>query len=72
MTFLDHLNSPKFDIMQNQSGGKMIKYRQSQALTSNFESFWSIVDCQLTNSIGADPGPAAPALSPLAPAPALL
>ena len=43
MTFLDHLNSPKFDFTQNQSGGKILKFQQSQALTSHFESFWSIV-----------------------------
>ena len=45
MTFLDRLNSPKFDFMQNQSGGKIIKFQKSQALTSNFESFWSITQC---------------------------
>ena len=28
---------------KNWSGGKIIKYQQSQALTSQFESFWSIV-----------------------------
>ena len=44
MTFLDHLNLLKCDFMQNQSGGKMIKFQQSPALTSHFESFWSIVD----------------------------
>ena len=43
MTFLDCLNSPKFDFIQNLSGGKIIKFQQSQALTSHFESFWSIV-----------------------------
>ena len=43
MAFLDRLNSPKFDFTQNRSGGKIIKYQQSQALSSNFESFWSIV-----------------------------
>ena len=43
MTFLDCFNSPKFDFTQNQSGGKIIKFQQSQALTSHFESFWSIV-----------------------------
>ena len=43
MTFLDCLNSQKFDFTQNQSGGKIIKFQQSQALTSHFESFWSIV-----------------------------
>ena len=44
MTFLDHLNLLKFDFMQNRSDGKIIKFLQSQALTSHFESFWSIVD----------------------------
>ena len=39
MTFLDRLNLPKFDIMQNRSGGKMIKFQQSQALTSHFDGF---------------------------------
>ena len=43
MTFLERLNSLKFDFMQNLSCGKMIKLQQSQALTSHFESFWSIV-----------------------------
>ena len=43
MTFLDRLNSPKCDFTQNQSGSKIIKDQQSQALTSHFESFWSIV-----------------------------
>ena len=37
MTFLDRLNS------QNRSGGKVIKFQQSQVLTSHFESFWSMV-----------------------------
>ena len=31
------------DFTQNQSSGKIIKIQQSQALTSHFESFWSIV-----------------------------
>ena len=43
MIFLDRLNSPKFDFMQNKSGGKMMKFQHSQALTSHFESFLSIV-----------------------------
>ena len=43
MTFIDRLSSPKLDITQNRSGGKMIKFQQSQALTSHFERFWSIV-----------------------------
>ena len=47
MTFLDRLNSPKLDFTKNQSGGKIIKFRQSQALTSHFESFWSIVQILL-------------------------
>ena len=43
MTFWDRLNPPKCDYTQNRSGGKIIKFEQSQALTSYFESFWSIV-----------------------------
>ena len=43
MTILDRLNSPKCDFTQNRSGGKIIKVTQCQALTSHFESFWSIV-----------------------------
>ena len=43
MTFLDCLNYPKCDFMQNRSGGKIIKFQQSQTLTSHFEIFWSIV-----------------------------
>ena len=44
MTFLDGLNSPKCDFMQNRSSSKIIiKFQQSQALTSHFEIFWSIV-----------------------------
>ena len=43
MTFLDRLNSPKCDFTQNRSGGKIIKFQQSQTLTSHFASFWSIV-----------------------------
>ena len=45
MTFLDYLNSPKSNFTQNWSGSKIIKFQQSKALTSHFESFWSIVDC---------------------------
>ena len=48
MTFLDRLKSPKFDLTQNRSGGKMIKFQQSQALTSHYESFRSIVKWQQT------------------------
>ena len=36
MTFLDRLNSPKIDFMQNQSGSKTIKLQLSQALISHF------------------------------------
>ena len=43
MTFFDRLNLPKFDLKQNRSGGKIIKFQQSQAITSHFERFWSIV-----------------------------
>ena len=43
MTFLDLLNLPKFDFTQNLSVSKIINLQQSQALTSHFESFWSIV-----------------------------
>ena len=39
MTFLDRLNSPKFDLTRNRSDGKIIKFQQSQALTSHFEKF---------------------------------
>ena len=46
MTFLVRLNSSKFDFMSNQIGGKIIKFQHSQALTSHFESFWSIVICR--------------------------
>ena len=42
MTLLDFV-IPKLDFTQNRSGCKMIKFQQSQALTSHFESFWSIV-----------------------------
>ena len=43
MTFLDRLNSPKFDFTKNLSDGKIIKFQQRQALNSHLESFWSIV-----------------------------
>ena len=43
MTFLDQLNLPKFDFTWNWSGGKIIKFQQSQALTLHFENLWSIV-----------------------------
>ena len=46
MTFLYRLNLTKLDFTQNLSGSKMIKCQQSQALTSHFESFWSIVICR--------------------------
>ena len=43
MTLFNRLISPKFDFTQNRSGSNIIKHQQSQALTSQFESFWSIV-----------------------------
>ena len=43
MSFFDQLNLPKFDFTLNLSGGRIIKFQQSEALTSHFESFWSIV-----------------------------
>ena len=43
MTFWDRLNLPKFDFTNNWSDGEIVKYQQSRALTSHFESFWSIV-----------------------------
>ena len=52
MTFLDGLNSPKFDFTQNRSGGKIIKFQQSQALTTHFEFFWSIVHIKVTDKHG--------------------
>ena len=48
MTFLDRLNLPKFDFTQNRSGSKIIKFQQSQAVTSHFEIFWSIVQFDVT------------------------
>ena len=42
MKIFDRLNLPKFDFIQNLSGGKIIKFQHSQVLTSHFESFWSI------------------------------
>ena len=45
MTFLDCMNLPKLDFTRNLSGSKMIKFQQSQASTSHFESFWSKVFC---------------------------
>ena len=43
MAFLDHLNLLKSNFTQNWSSSKIIKFQQSQAFTSHFESFWSIV-----------------------------
>ena len=43
MTFLDRLNSPKFDFTKDLSGKTIIKFLQCQALTSHIESFWNIV-----------------------------
>ena len=43
MTFFDHLNLPKFDFMYNLSGRQIVKFQHRYALTSHFESIWSIV-----------------------------
>ena len=51
MTFLDHLNLTKLGFTENLTGGKIIKCQQSQTLTSHFESFWTIVDLALFESI---------------------
>ena len=48
MTFLDLLDSPKCDFTQNRCGENMIKFQQSQALTSHFESFCSLVNWYAT------------------------
>ena len=60
MTFLDCFNSPKLDFTYNLSDGKIIKFQQSQALTSHFESFLSIVQYL---PMKASPVPPAAALS---------
>ena len=41
MTFLDRLNSPKFDFTQNWSGSKINKFEVKPI--SHFENFWSLV-----------------------------
>ena len=38
----------EIDFTQNRRGGKIIKFQQSQALTSHFECFWIIVHCYET------------------------
>ena len=43
MTFFDRLNSPEFDFTLNQSSRQIEKCLHRVALTSHFESFWSIV-----------------------------
>ena len=43
MIFLDSSNSPKSDFTQILSDVKVVKFQQSEALTSHFESFLSIV-----------------------------
>ena len=53
MTFLDCFDWPKFDFTQNRSGGKIIKFQQSQALTPHFESFWSMVDLKDSQAISS-------------------
>ena len=52
MTFLDCLNSLKCDFTQNRGGDKLIKFQQSQALSSHFESFWSIVQSKGESEFG--------------------
>ena len=54
MTFLNRLNSPKIDFTYNWSGGKMIKFQQSEALTSHFESLLehSAQSCKLVKYFG--------------------
>ena len=47
MAFLYCLNSPILDFTQNLSGSKIITFQQSQALTSHFESFCSIVESKI-------------------------
>ena len=54
MTFLDRLNSQKFDFTQNWNGCESIKYQQSPALTSHFESFWSIVPSKVLMVYGLE------------------
>ena len=41
----DPFEFPKISFHVNISRGKMIKFQQCHALTSHFESFWSIVHC---------------------------
>ena len=47
MTFMDRLNLPKLDFASNLNGSKIITFQQSQALTSHFESFCSIVESKI-------------------------
>ena len=46
MTFLTVWICHNLISRKNWSGGKTIKFQQGQALTSHFESFWSIVACK--------------------------
>ena len=39
-------------LRKNLSGSKIIKFQQSQALTSHFESFWSIVQIEVPKTQG--------------------
>ena len=50
MTFLKCFNSP-FNFKQKWSGSRIIQFWQTQALTSHFESFWSIVPCGETDKV---------------------
>ena len=51
MTFLDSLISPKIDLTWDLIGGKVIRFQQNHALTTHFESFWSIVHWKAIFSI---------------------
>ena len=48
IAIFDRLISPKLDFTWNMDGCTIIKFQQSEALTSHFESFWSIVWNQIS------------------------
>ena len=50
MTFLNRLNTPKFDFTENLSDGKIIEFQQNQDLTSHISSFLSIVQSTYPDS----------------------
>ena len=41
----------KFDFTKIRSGCRIIKFRQSQAITSHFESYWSIVNVKKISKV---------------------